>query len=428
MSETAKLTIKGQEIELPITVGTENEVALDISKLRSSTGAITIDNGYGNTGSCESAITFLDGAKGILRYRGYSIEDLCENSSFLEASYLTIYGELPKKEELEKFENTITTHTMINEDLKRYYDIWPRAAHPMALLSSVIVALSTFYEDSIDPLDPKQVEISTHRLIAKLPTIAAYAFKKSVGQPTIYPKNKFSYAGNFLNMMFSVPAEDYEIDPVVEKALDQLLIIHLDHEQNCSTSTVRMVGSSQANLFASVGAGISALWGPLHGGANQAVLEMLGSIHNDGGSVAKFVAKAKDKNDPFRLMGFGHRVYKNFDPRAKIIKKACDEVLEKMGVNDPLLDIAKQLEEVALTDPYFIERNLYPNVDFYSGILYKAMGFPTDMFTVLFAIGRLPGWIAHWREMINSPATKIGRPRQIYTGANARAYVPVGQR
>jgi citrate synthase len=428
MSDKAKITINDKGLELPVVVGTENEIGLDISKLRAKTGAITLDNGYGNTGSCKSAITYLDGANGILRYRGYTIEELCEHSTFLEVAYLTIYGELPAKDEYETFQQNITLHTMINEDLKRYYDIWPRAAHPMALLSSVIVGLSTFYEDSVDPRDPRQVDISIHRLIAKIPTIAAYAYKKSVGQPTVYPRNNLSYCGNFLNMMFSVPTEDYKLDPIVEKALDKLLIIHLDHEQNCSTSTVRIVGSSQANIFASVGAGVCALWGPLHGGANQAVLEMLGTIYEDGGDVNKFIDKAKDKNNPFRLMGFGHRVYKNFDPRATIIKESCDEVLEKLGVNDPLLDIAKQLEEHALNDPYFIEKKLYPNVDFYSGILYKAMGFPTNMFTVLFSMGRLPGWIAHWKEMMESPDTKIGRPRQIYTGANLRSYVPLDKR
>ncbi len=428
MSESAKLTLSGKEVELPLVKGTENEVGIDISKLRGQTGAITLDNGFGNTGSCSSAITYLDGEKGILRYRGYPIEQLCEHSNFLEASYLSIYGELPTLPQYKDWERNITHHTMIREDIKKYWDAWPHTAHPMATLSSVVSALSTFYEDSGDPWDPREVEIAIHRLIAKMPTIAAYAYKKSVGQPKVYPQNKLGYAANFLNMMFSMPTEDYEIDPIVEKALDQLFILHLDHEQNCSTSTVRIVGSSHANLFASVAAGVCALWGPLHGGANQQVLEMLEAIHAAGGNVDQFVARAKDKKDNFRLYGFGHRVYKNFDPRARIIKKTADQVLERLGVNDPLLEIAKKLEEVALSDPYFIERKLYPNVDFYSGILYKAMGFPTKFFTVLFAIGRLPGWIAHWKEMIESPATKIGRPRQIYTGATERPFVPISQR
>ena len=428
MTDQAKLTLEGKEVELPLVRGTENEVGIDISKLRAQTGAITLDNGYGNTGSCKSAITFLDGEKGILRYRGYPIEQLCEHSNFQEVAYLLINGELPGIEQSAKWEHDIKHHTLINEDIKNYWNIWPRTAHPMALLSSVITALSSFYEDNQDPWDPAQVDISIKRLIAKVPTIAAFAYKKSVGQPKVYPRNKLSYTANFLNMMFTLPVEDYEVDPILEKALDTLLILHTDHEQNCSTSTVRIVGSSHANLFASVAAGVCALWGPLHGGANQKVLEMLAEIDADGGNVQKFVDKAKDKNDPFKLFGFGHRVYKNFDPRASILKERADEVLEKMGVNDPLLDIAKQLEEVALRDPYFIEKKLYPNVDFYSGIIYKAMGFPTNMFTVLFALGRLPGWIAHWKEMIESPDTKIGRPRQIYTGSNVRDYIPMSER
>jgi len=428
MTEKAKLIFKDQEIDLPIIVGTENEVGLDISKLRATTKAITLDNGFGNTGSTKSAITYLDGEKGILRYRGYSIEELCMHSSYLEVAYLVIYGNLPNKEELASFNHSITTHSMINEDIKRYYDVWPQTAHPMALLSSVVSALSTFYEDSLNSFDPREVEISIHRLLAKVPTICAYAYKKSVGQPMMYPQNKYPYCSNFLHMMFSLPVEDYDVDPVVTNALEQLFILHMDHEQNCSTSTVRIVGSSHANLFASVAAGVAALWGPLHGGANQAVIEMLNFIDNDGGDVTKFINKAKDKNDPFRLMGFGHRVYKNFDPRALIIKKSCDQLLNQLGIHDPLLDIAIKLEEAALSDPYFIERKLFPNVDFYSGIMYKAMGFPTKIFTVLFAMGRLPGWIAHWKEMIESPETKIGRPRQIYTGSRERKYAPVSER
>ncbi|HNM15052.1 MAG TPA: citrate synthase, partial [bacterium] len=384
--------------------------------------------GYGNTGACHSGITFLDGEKGILRYRGYNIQDLCESSNFQEVSYLLIHGELPSAQQLEEFKRGITRHTMLHESLRKLYDAYPRDAHPMALLSSIVCSLSTFYQDSIDPLNKKHVEISIFRLLAKIPTIAAYAYKKSIGQPFMYPNNSLSYCANFLNMMFAVPAEPYEVDPEIEKALDLLFILHADHEQNCSTSTVRMVGSSQANLFAAISAGICALWGPLHGGANQEVLEMLQEIHNDGGDVKKYVEKAKDKNSTFRLMGFGHRVYKNFDPRATIIKKTCDRVLSKLGVNDPLLDIAHQLEEAALKDPYFIEKKLYPNVDFYSGIIYKAMGFPVEMFTVLFAIGRMPGWIAQWKEMMESKETRIGRPRQIYTGSAERPYTPIHKR
>ncbi|MGK0288888.1 MAG: citrate synthase [bacterium] len=428
MGNKAKFTINDKELDLPVLVGTEDEVAVDISKLRSQTGVITLDSGFVNTGSTKSAITYLDGEKGILRYRGYGIEDLVERSSFLEVSYLLINGELPDSNQLHYFENSITTHTMINEDVKRYYDVWPYSAHPMALLASVVCGMSTFYEDSIDPFNSRDVEITIHRLLAKVPTFAAYAYKKSIGQPMIYPSNKLGYCANFLNMMFSVPAEEYEIDPDVEHVLNQLMILHADHEQNCSTSTVRLVGSSHANLFASVAAGICALWGPLHGGANQAVLEMLEMIHKSGGDIDPFVKKAKDKNDPFRLMGFGHRVYKNFDPRASILKKSANLVLSKLNVNDPLLEIAKRLEEVAREDSYFVDRNLYPNVDFYSGIIYKALGIPVNMFTVMFALGRLPGWIAQWKEMIESPATKIGRPRQLYTGETERRYVPMEQR
>ncbi len=428
MSEKAKLSVLGREYELPVLVGTENETGVDISKLRAQAGVITMDEGYMNTGACKSAITFIDGEKGILRYRGYDIEDLAERSSFLEVAYLLIYGELPDQAQFAEFRNRVTRHTMIHEDLKRLYDGFPKDSHPMAILSSMILTLSGYYNDQLDPLNPRHREISITRLLAKTPTIAAYSYKKSIGQPFVYPRNSLSYIGNFLNMMFSVPAEDYGVDPVIEKALDLLLILHADHEQNCSASTVRLVGSSRANLFAAIASGVCALWGPLHGGANQEVIEMLQHIHNDGGDVNKYLNMAKDKNSTFRLMGFGHRVYKNFDPRARIIKKTADEVLQKLGVNDPLLEIAMKLEEAALKDDYFVERKLYPNVDFYSGIIYKAMGIPTEMFTVMFALGRMPGWIAQWKEMIEDPTTKIGRPRQIYTGSARRAYVPLEQR
>jgi citrate synthase len=428
MSEMAKLVVRGKEVELPVIEGTEHEVAIDISKLRAQTGVITLDDGYVNTGSCKSAITFIDGDKGILRYRGYNIEELAEKSTFLEVAYLLIYGELPTKDQFEAFRTKVTRHTMIHEDLKRLYDGFPKDSHPMAILSSMILTLSGYYNDQMDPLNPSHREISMIRLLAKTPTIAAYSYKKSIGQPFVYPRNSLSYVANFLNMMFSVPAEEYVVDPVVERALDILLILHADHEQNCSASTVRLVGSSRANLFAAIASGVCALWGPLHGGANQAVIEMLEMIHEDGGNVEKFINMAKDKNSPFRLMGFGHRVYKNFDPRAKIIKRTADEVLNKLGIKDPLLEIAKKLEERALNDDYFIEKKLYPNVDFYSGIIYKAIGIPKEMFTVMFAMGRMPGWIAQWKEMIEDPNTKIGRPRQIYIGASERPYVPIDQR
>jgi len=428
MSEMAKLVVRSKEVELPVIEGTEHEVAIDISKLRAQTGVITLDDGYVNTGSCKSAITFIDGDKGILRYRGYNIEELAEKSTFLEVAYLLIYGELPTKDQFEAFRTKVTRHTMIHEDLKRLYDGFPKDSHPMAILSSMILTLSGYYNDQMDPLNPSHREISMIRLLAKTPTIAAYSYKKSIGQPFVYPRNSLSYVANFLNMMFSVPAEEYVVDPVVERALDILLILHADHEQNCSASTVRLVGSSRANLFAAIASGVCALWGPLHGGANQAVIEMLEMIHEDGGNVEKFINMAKDKNSPFRLMGFGHRVYKNFDPRAKIIKRTADEVLNKLGIKDPLLEIAKKLEERALNDDYFIEKKLYPNVDFYSGIIYKAIGIPKEMFTVMFAMGRMPGWIAQWKEMIEDPNTKIGRPRQIYIGATERPYVPIDQR
>lgn len=422
MSETAKLKFRDQEIEIPVTIGSEGEIALDIAKLRGQTGVITLDPGYVNTGSTPSAVTFLDGEKGILRYRGYPIEELAEKSTFLEVSYLLMYGELPSKQQFETFRQNITRHTMIHEDLKRLYDHFPKDAHPMAILSSMVTTLSGYYTDSSDPLNPRHREISMTRLLAKTPTLAAYSYKKSIGQPFIYPRNSLTYVANFMNMMFAVPAEDYELDPIIEKALDLLLILHADHEQNCSTSTVRLVGSSNANLFTSISGGINALWGPLHGGANQAVLEMLDDIKASGGDTTAFMNKVKNKEDGVKLMGFGHRVYKNYDPRAAIVKQTADRIFELLGVSDELLDIAKGLEDVALHDDYFIERKLYPNVDFYTGLIYRAMGFPTRMFTVLFALGRLPGWIAHWREMHEDPTTKIGRPQQIYTGSTARDY------
>jgi citrate synthase len=428
MSEIAKLSFQGNEYELPVTKGTENEEAIDIGKLRGQSGLITLDPGFKNTGSTQSAITFLDGEKGILRYRGYNIEDLAEKSTFLEVSYLLIYGELPTEAEYNKFTKKITKHTLVHEDIKKILDGFPSVAHPMGVLSSLICSLTAFYPNSLDPNHTKEeIDLSIVRLMAKLPTFAAWAFKNKVGHPVNYPDNGLDYCSNFLKMMFALPAEKYEPDPVISKALDKLLILHADHEQNCSTSTVRIVGSSQASIYASISAGINALWGPLHGGANQSVIEMLEAIKDDGGDSKKWLDKAKDKNDPFRLMGFGHRVYKNFDPRAKIIKKAADEVLTKLGIDDPVLDIAKELEMAALQDPYFVERKLYPNVDFYSGIIYRALGIPTDMFTVMFALGRLPGWIAQWKEMRenNEP---IGRPRQVYVGPTERSYLPMDNR
>jgi citrate synthase len=428
MSELAKLSYGGKDFELPVIEGTENEKAVDIAKLRGQSGLITIDPGFKNTGSTKSAITFLDGEEGILRYRGYGIEELAEKSTFLEVAYLLIYGELPSQSEYEKFSREITTHTLVHEDIKKILDGFPSNAHPMGVLSSMICSLTAFYPNSLDPSrSGEEINLSIIRLIAKMPTFAAWAFKNEVGHPVNYPDNSLDYCSNFMKMMFALPAEKYEVDPIVAKALDKLLILHADHEQNCSTSTVRMVGSSQASIYASISAGINALWGPLHGGANQSVIEMLEAIKADGGDSKKYLAKAKDKDDPFRLMGFGHRVYKNFDPRAKIIKKAADDVLEKLGVNDQILEIAKELEYAALNDQYFVDRKLYPNVDFYSGIIYRALGIPTDMFTVMFALGRLPGWIAQWKEMRenNEP---IGRPRQIYTGANIREYVSMNKR
>ena len=428
MGKKAELHYEGKVYEIPVVTGTENENALDISKLRGQSGLITLDRGFKNTGSTESAITFLNGEEGILRYRGYSIEELAEKSSFLEVSFLLIYGELPTKTELAKFTKDISEHSLVHEDVKSILDGYPSKAHPMGVLSSLVSALTAFYPKSLDPNRSKeQIDGTIIRFIAKLPTLAAWSFKNRMRQPIMYPKNKLNYTSNFLHMMFGLPTQDTEINPIVAKALDKLLILHADHEQNCSASTVRIVGSSHASLYASVSAGIAALWGPLHGGANQAVIEMLEEIKEDGGDVDKYVARAKDKSDPFRLMGFGHRVYKNFDPRATIIKKAADDVLNELGIKDPVLDIAMKLEKVALEDEYFKERGLYPNVDFYSGIIYRALGIPTDMFTVMFAIGRLPGWIAQWKEMRenNEP---IGRPRQVYIGATERGYVSMENR
>ncbi len=425
---TGSLEFGGEQLELKVIPATEGSSGIEISKLLTTLGVITLDPGFTNTGSTTSKITYIDGDVGILRYRGYPIEQLAQKSTFLETSYLLIHGELPTPAELDSFTNRLSRHTMLHEDLKRFFDGFPRDAHPMPVLSSAVSALSTFYQDSLDPFNPEQVELSTVRLLAKLPTIAAYAYRKSVGHPFLYPDNSLSLVENFLRMSFGFPAEPYEVNPKLAKALDQLLILHADHEQNCSTSTVRLVGSSNANMFASVSAGINALFGPLHGGANQAVLEMLEGIRKDGGDVATFVKRVKDREPGVKLMGFGHRVYKNYDPRAALVKATADEVLADLGAADQLLDLAKQLEEVALSDDYFISRKLYPNVDFYTGLIYKAMGFPTRMFTVLFALGRLPGWIAQWREMINDPATKIGRPRQVYTGYTERDYLPAEQR
>jgi citrate synthase len=428
MSEVAKLELDGKVYELPIITGTENEKAIDIGKLRAMSGYITLDYGFKNTGSTTSAITFLNGEEGILRYRGYPIEQLANDASFLEVAYLLINGELPNKEEFAEFERLITMHTLVDEDMKRFLEAFPGNAHPMAIVSSLVSSLSTWYPESQVPdRSNEETKMTIIRLLAKLPTISAWAYKNHKGHPMMYPQNDLGYVENFLYMMFAMPTEDYVIDPVVVKALNTLLILHADHEQNCSTSTVRMVGSSNANLYSSISGGISALWGPLHGGANQAVLEMLEEIQEDGGDYRKFMEKAKDKNDPFRLMGFGHRVYKNFDPRALIIKKAADDVLEALGIDDPILDIAKGLEEVALSDPYFIDRKLYPNVDFYSGIIYRALGMPVDMFTVMFTLGRLPGWIAQWKEMKENHEP-ISRPRQIYTGYLERDYVPLEDR
>lgn len=429
MANSAKLKIDDKEFSLPTLVGTEGEKAVDISSLRELSGYVTLDNGYANTGSCQSSITFVDGEKGILRYRGYPIEELAEHSSFLEVAFLLLYGELPDKTEFKKFTNEITRHTLLHEDMKHFFNGYPSTAHPMAILSSMICSLSAYYPDYLNPnLSAEKSEENYIRLISKVTTIAAFSYKKSIGQPLIYPRNDLSYCANFLNMMFSVPAEPSEIDPDMVEALNLLLVLHADHEQNCSTSTVRMVGSSKANVFAAISAGVCALWGPLHGGANQAVIDMLDGIRNSGKSIKEVVAAAKDKNNPFRLMGFGHRVYKNYDPRAKILKKSCDTILAKIGTKDPTLEIAKELEEIALRDEYFIERKLYPNVDFYSGILYRAMKFPTNMYTVMFSLGRLPGWIAHFKELNEERQSRICRPRQIYTGTQKRSYVKIEKR
>jgi len=418
----------GGQLPMAVVEASEGPSGVDAGKLLKETGYVTLDVGFVNTASCTSKITFIDGDEGILRYRGYPIEELAEKSSFLEVSYLLIYGELPSEEQLAAFTERMRVHTLLHEDLRRFFDGFPADAHPMAVLSSAVSALSTFYQDSLDPFDRDHVEISTIRLMAKVPTIASYAYKKSIRQPLLYPDNSLGYVENFLRMTFGVPSAQYEVDPVVARVLDMLFVLHADHEQNCSTATVRLVGSSHANLFASVSAGVNALFGPLHGGANQAVLEMLAKIRADGGDVQEFVRKVKNREDKTKLMGFGHRVYKNYDPRAAIVKKAARDVLERMEKPDPLLDIAMELEEIALGDDYFVERKLYPNVDFYTGLIYKAMGFPTRMFTVLFALGRMPGWIAQWREMIEDPATKIGRPRQVFIGDTERHYVPVEER
>jgi citrate synthase len=428
MSDTAELRIGDKTYDLPIIIGSEGERALDITKLRAQSGYITLDPGYANSGSCQSAITFINGEEGILRYRGIPIEELAEKSTFIEVTYLLIYGNLPTQAELDEFAETIGRHTMLHEDFKQMYSALPKDAHPMAACAATVGALATFYPDSLDPRDARQVEISAHRLIAKFPTLAAYAYKHSVGQPFLYPLNSLDYVGNFLRMMFGNPCEDFEVDPVVQKALDLLFILHADHEQNCSTSATRLVGSSMVNLFGTVSAAINALWGPLHGGANQAVIEMLESIHEEGQTAREYLERAKSGDESARLMGFGHRVYKNHDPRAKVIKKACDDVLDRMGIHSPLLEIAKELEEITLKDDYFVERKLYPNVDFYSGVIYNAIGTPANMFTAMFAIGRLPGWIAQWKELHEDPAFKIARPRQIYTGPTKTAYTPIADR
>jgi citrate synthase len=429
MSERkATLSVDGREIDLPLVEGTENEVGIDISNLRTATGMVTLDPGYKNTGATTSAITYLNGEQGILRYRGYAIEELADKSTFVEVMYLLLYGDLPNNQEFHYFSERLAMHSLVHEDMKKFFDGYPSNSHPMGQLGSMVCALSAFYPDSLNPNRPEsEIETTMIRLLAKFPTIVAMIFKNYMGHPYVYPNNHLNYIENFLNMTFGMPTMDMEIDPVIADAMDKLLILHAEHEQNCSTSTVRIVGSSQANLYASVSSGISALWGPLHGGANQKVLEMLDFIMRDGGNIDKYIAKAKDKNDSFRLFGFGHRVYKNFDPRAKIIKVSCDNVLAKLGINDPALEIAKKLEEIALNDEYFVERKLYPNVDFYSGIIYKALGFPTQMFTVLFALGRLPGWIAQWKEM-RETQQPIGRPRQIYIGENERKYKVLAER
>lgn len=429
MTYTAKLELEGQTIELPVVIGSENEKGIDVTRLQANTGHITLDPGFGNTGSCASAITFVDGDHGVLHYRGYDIAELCEHSTFVEVSYLLIYGELPTQEELDRFKSKISQNSLIHEDMKSFFTSYPGHAHPMAILSSMVCSLSVYHPELLKP-NPgtRETRQMITRLLSQVRVLAAFAYKRSVGQAFVYTRPELDYMGNFLHMMFTTPMQVHEPSETVRKALDVLFILHADHEQNCSTSTVRMVGSSKANLFASISAGVCALWGPLHGGANQSVIEMLEDIAQDGCNYRKYIDKAKDKSDPFRLMGFGHRVYKSYDPRATILKRYCDLILDELGISDPIFDIAKGLEEAALTDPYFIERKLYPNVDFYSGILYRAMGFPTNMFTVLFALGRLPGWIAHWKEMIEDPHSRIARPRQIYVGPTRRPYQPLAER
>ena len=429
MTEKAKIIFPdGQSFDFPVLTGSEHEKGIDISSLRKLTGYITLDPGFVNTGSCESSITFLDGEKGILQFRGYPIEELAEKSTFIEVAYLLINGELPKKDQLENFTNRISLHSMIHEDMRHFFEGFSQSSHPMVILSAMISSLSAYYAEASGKASIKNLEINSARLIAKISTIAAFSHKKSVGQPFVYPRDELSYSANFLNMMFSVPAESYELDPVIEQSLELLLILHADHEQNCSTSTVRVVGSSMANVYASVSSGILALWGPLHGGANQQVVEMLQQIHEDKAGISKYIEKAKNQDSSFRLMGFGHRVYKNFDPRAKILKVACDKLLNKLGTNDPLLEIALELEETALTDDYFIERKLYPTLDFYTGIMYRAIGIPHNMFTVMFALGRVPGWIAQWKEMHEDPKQKIARPRQLFTGLTRRSYTTITER
>ena len=429
MTEKAKIILPdGQTMDLPVLTGSENEKGIDISGLRKQTGYITLDPGFVNTGSCESSITFLDGEKGILQFRGYPIEELAEKSTFIEVAYLLINGELPKKDQLENFTNRISLHSMIHEDMRHFFEGFSQSSHPMVILSAMISSLSAYYAEASGKASIENLEINSARLIAKISTIAAFSYKKSVGQPFVYPRDELPYCAKFLNMMFSVPAESYELDPVIEKSLELLLILHADHEQNCSASTVRVVGSSMANVYASVASGILALWGPLHGGANQQVVEMLQQIHEDKSGISKFIEKAKNQDSSFRLMGFGHRVYKSFDPRAKILKVACDKLLNKLGINDPLLEIALELEETALTDDYFIERKLYPTLDFYTGIMYRAIGIPLNMFTVMFALGRVPGWIAQWKEMHEDPKQKIARPRQLFTGKTMRSYTTITER
>jgi len=429
MTEKAKIILPdGQTMDLPVLTGSENEKGIDISGLRKQTGYITLDPGFVNTGSCESSITFLDGEKGILQFRGYPIEELAEESTFIEVAYLLINGELPKKDQLENFTNRINLHSMIHEDMRHFFEGFSQNSHPMVILSAMISSLSAYYAEASGKASIENLEINSARLIAKISTIAAFSYKKSVGQPFVYPRDELPYCAKFLNMMFSVPAESYQLDPVIEQSLELLLILHADHEQNCSASTVRVVGSSMANVYASVASGILALWGPLHGGANQQVVEMLQQIHEDKAGISKYIEKAKNQDSSFRLMGFGHRVYKNFDPRAKILKVACDKLLNKLGINDPLLEIALELEETALTDDYFIERKLYPTLDFYTGIMYRAIGIPLNMFTVMFALGRVPGWIAQWKEMHEDPKQKIARPRQLFTGNTRRSYTTITER